>query len=274
MTTRPVLFADGPLAFAHRGGAALWPENTLLAFQHALELGVDFIESDLRMTRDGALVLHHDARVDRTTNGAGAVADLTLEGVKRLDAGYRFTRDGRSFPYRNASLTVPTLEEALSAFPSLRYNLEIKDSNPAVVGRVVDFLALSGAWSRVILAVRDEAMARALRGAAGGRVATAASAGEVMRFFAASRIGLEGRLEIAYDALEVPAHTSLFNVVDARFVAAAQRRQLPVYVYTVDQPSEMRRLLDLGVDGLMSDRVDRLMETLEHHGAVDRLSRV
>ena len=107
-----------PLVFAHQGGEGLWPSNTLFAFQKAVELGADVLDTDMHMTSDGALVLMHDQTVKRTTDSTGAIRDLTLEQIKKLDAAYRFTTDdGQTFPYRGQGISVPTLEELFEAFP-------------------------------------------------------------------------------------------------------------------------------------------------------------
>src|SRR5829696_5003203 len=122
-----------PLAIAHRGGAGLWPENTLYAFERAAALGVDVIETDVRATADGELVVIHDEGVERTTDGMDRVGSLTLAELKRLDAAYRFSPDGgRSFPLRGSGVSVPTLREVFAALPHMRFNIEPKQGVPAV----------------------------------------------------------------------------------------------------------------------------------------------
>lgn len=271
---RPVLAADRVLCFAHRGGAGLWPENTLLAFQQALQAGCDVLETDLRMTRDGELVVCHDATLDRTTNGVGRVEDLPYATLARLDAGYRFTRDGETYPYRGQGLTVPTLAEVMALGPKIRVNLDMKASSAAMVGRLLDFIEMTGVHDRVVVACQHDGPMKSFRTGARGRIATSATRNEVARFLLASRVGLTRRLTIEYDALQIPPHTSLFEVLDARLVAAAHQRGIHVHVWTVDSPSEMRRFLDMGVDGIMSDRPDRLVLAVTQHANLDRASRI
>ena len=256
-----------PLAFAHRGGALLWPENTLPAYRGALDLGYRYIETDLHLTRDGAIVTVHDDTLERTTNGAGPVWDLTLAELRKLDAGYHFSPDGETFPYRGKGVTVPSLAELVDVSPDLRVNVEVKQESPPMIRALWDFIEERRLHDRVLVAAFCDPLVRELRRLAGGRVATSAGAREARRFWLASRLGLERLLRIDYDALQVPVQHGRITVIDRRFVAAAHRRGLHVHVWTVDEPDEMRRLLDLGVDGLMSDRPDLLREVLVQRGA-------
>lgn len=267
---RPALRAEGPVCLAHRGGAGLWPENTLLAFRESSASGCEVIETDVRLTRDGELVLCHDEAVDRTTDGTGLVADLTLVELKRLDAGYRFTRDGHAFPFRGHGLTIPTLAEALAMEPRLRFNVDMKPRNPGIVGRLVDFVELERVHDRLIVAAEQEGAMKSFRNATNGRVATAAAYGEAWRFWTAVQVGLSHRLELPFDVLEVPPTYGLVSVIDDRFVEQAHASGVKVYAFTINAPREMRRLLNLGVDGLISDRPDRLVPVVERHAEIER----
>jgi glycerophosphoryl diester phosphodiesterase len=259
------LFLQGPrpLAFAHRGGSLLWPENTMVAFRGAVEMGYRYLETDLHATRDGALVLIHDDTLERTTDGSGLVWAHTLAELKRFDAGYHFSPDGgRTYPYRGQGVTVPTLEEVLEAFAEVRLNVEIKQEQPPAVAAVVDFIERRGLQDRLLVASFRDRMVQEFRRRSGGHVATAAARGEARLFWLASRLRLERFLRVPYDALQVPARYGSRTVVDRRFLEAAHRRGLQVHVWTVDEPEEMRWLLGLGVDGLMSDRPDLLLEVM------------
>jgi glycerophosphoryl diester phosphodiesterase len=260
---RPFLQGARPLAFAHRGGSLLWPENTIVAFRGAVEMGYRYLETDLHATRDGALVLLHDDTLERTTDGSGPVWEHTLAELKRFDAGHHFSPDGgRTYPYRGQGVTVPTLEEVLEAFPEVRLNVEIKQEQPPAVQAVADFIERRGLQDRLLVAAFRDRVVREFRSASGGYVATSAARGEARRFWLASRLRLERLLPVPYDALQVPARYGTRTVVDRRFVEAAHRRGLHVHVWTVDEPEEMRWLLGLGVDGLMSDRPDLLLEAV------------
>jgi glycerophosphoryl diester phosphodiesterase len=257
---RRFLDADRPIAFAHRGGAALWPENTLAAFRGALGLGLRWLETDGHMTRDGVIVLCHDAGLERTTDGAGLVRDHTLAELRELDAGWRFSTDGgRSFPWRGKGLTIPTLEDVLALGDDVRVNLEIKQRAPSMARPLWDLVRRLGAEDRILVAAEQDPLVRELRAVSGGRVATSAGRREVTAFWLAVRTGLDRLLPIHYDALQVPVRSGRLRIVDERFIAAAHRRGIQVHVWTIDEPSEMRALVALGVDGIMTDRPDLLL---------------
>ena len=261
--SRPYLAGPRPLAFAHRGGAALWPENTLVAFEGAIRLGLRHLETDLQITRDGALVTLHDPTVDRTTDGRGPAAALTLAELQRLDAGHRFTPDGgATFPYRGQGIRVPALDEVLALHPDVCVNLEIKSPDPAAARVVWGFIHHHRVHDRVLVASEHAPVVREFRAQSRGRVATSAGAAEVLRFWLAARLGRGPRSRPDYDALQIPPTHGPLTVIHPRLVDAARRHDLHVHAWTIDDPAEMRRLIDLGVDGLVSDRPDRLVDLL------------
>ncbi len=251
-----------PLVIAHRGGAGLWPENTLHAFERAAALGADVIETDVRATADGELVLFHDSTLERTTDGAGRVHALTLAELKRLDAAYRWTPDGgRSFPLRGRGWTVPTLREVFAAFPSMRFNIEPKQSEPSLAAPLCRLIREQGAAERVMVAAfRDAAMEQFRRECP--EVATSASTAEVAGFLALQRAGLAGSYGPPMQALQVPERAGSLRVLSREFVAAAHARNLRVHAWTVNSEDDMRRLLSFGVDGVMTDYPDRLLKVL------------
>ncbi len=252
-----------PLVFAHQGGARLWPPNTVLAFRGAAALGADVIDTDLRTTRDGALVLIHDARVERTTDGAGAVADLTLAELKRLDAGYRFSPDGgNTTPWRGKGVTVPTLDEALAALPGLRFGIEMKDGEPAVIGPALcAALRRRGMQRQALVSSFAQDRLDAFR-AACPEVATSASAAEARNFFLLHALGLAELASPAFQSLQIPLRFGALTLVSAGLVADAHARGLAVQVWTISDPAQMRSLIALGVDGINTDAPDALLELL------------
>ncbi len=255
-----------PVVYAHRGGADLWPENTLFAFRHAWDLGVDVLEMDVRGTRDGAIVVIHDSTVDRTTNGSGAVRDLTLAEIQSLDAGYRFTPDGgKTFPYRGRGIRVPTLEEVFDALPNARFNIEVKSNDPPIVDRLAQLVRERGLEDAVVVGSSEQRIARALRSAL-PQVATFATRDEVRAFWLWQRVGLARAWRPTPDTLQVPPVYQwgplVLDVTSPGFVRAAHRMGLHVAVWTIDDPDEMVRLLDMGVDGIMSDRPDVLLDVV------------
>jgi glycerophosphoryl diester phosphodiesterase len=259
---RAFLADQRPLAFAHRGGSLLWPENTLLAFEGALKAGCRYLETDLHTTRDGEIVVFHDPELERTTNGTGLLKELSLLELKRLDAGYRFTLDGKTFPHRDRGLTVPTFEELLELDAGARFNVEIKQSDPPMVERLWRLIERRGLHGRLLVAASRDRLVREFRRVSSGSVATSAGTNESRLFWAASRLGLASLVPTPYDALQVPVSAGLLTVIDRRFVRAAHARGLHVHAWTIDEPSEMERVLALGVDGIMSDRPDRLIEVV------------
>lgn len=254
-------FGDGGFqAYAHRGGAALWPQNTLTAFQGAADLGFRFIETDVQMTRDGRLVLFHDPVLDGLTDGRGVVADWDWEDLQRLDAGHAFGPD-RGFPHRRSGVRIPLVEEVFAAFPYVSFTLELKVAE--VAGPLVELIHRFEREDTVIIGSFLPDALRLVRRMSGGRIATSATKGEVRAMWAASRIG--ARIPVAADAFQVPPFHRV-RIVDRRFVSACRRAGKPVHVWTVDDPAEMRSLLDLGVGGIMSDRPDILRDVLAERG--------
>jgi glycerophosphoryl diester phosphodiesterase len=254
---------NGPLTFAHRGGAGLWPENTLQAFQGAIALGCSHLETDLRLARGGEIVLMHDAELERTTNGTGRVGDYTVPELKRLDAGYRFSPDGASYPFRGKGHVIPTFAELVASAPKVSFNVEIKEHGEADLPRALwEFIQRHNLGDRIIVAAEQHALVAEFRRLSGARVATSASRRECLEFWIASRLGLVGMLNVRYQALQIPVTAGRWRLLTPRLLAAAQRAGVAVHVWTIDDRAEMHRLLDLGVDGLMTDYPDRLMDVV------------
>jgi len=258
-----------PLVMAHRGGAGLWPENTARAFAGAVSLGADVLEMDLHGTRDGALVVIHDATVDRTTNGAGRVGALTLAELKRLDAGYRWTKDGgQTFPFRGKNITVPTLVEVLGEFPQARLNIDIKQAQPSLVESFCGTLRRGRATGRVTVAsFSTETLAEFRRECP--EVATSAGTDEVFALAADLQAGRAAAAtgRAPFRAVQVPETMGGRVWLTAELVAAAHGRGLEVHVWTVNEEAGMRRLIALGVDGIMTDYPDKLIALLKQRAA-------
>ncbi len=261
---RPYVTHDRPLFFAHRGGSGLAPENTLPAFERGLSFGADALELDIQTTREGEIVVIHDQTVDRTTNGVGPVAGYTLEELRRLDAGYRFTPDGgQTYPFRGQGIVIPTMREMFERFPTMRINLDLKESSPDRERRLWELIQEYEAYDRILVASGEmHAAIIRFRALSAGRVATSASEAEIRRFFYAVQARATRWLRPAYDALQVPEIHGRIRVVSPAFVRAAHRLGIDVHVWTVDERGAMERLLALGVDGIMSDRPDVLADVL------------
>jgi glycerophosphoryl diester phosphodiesterase len=260
----PFFAAPGPLVIGHRGCAGEAPENTLLSFARALSQGAHVLESDLHLTRDGVPVLLHDDELERTTDGCGRVAQLDLAELRRLDAGHRFSADaGASFPFRGRGLRVPSLEEAFGAFPGARFNLELKETTALLAEHAVELVLRAGREASTLLTAGDDAAMAGLRAELarrGARVAQGACLADVLELLRAAAEGRAPRSPAM--AYQVPAEFAGRPLVTPEFVAHAHASGAQVHVWTVNEPAEMARLLDLGADGLVTDFPGRLAALL------------
>src|SRR5918993_1164504 len=253
-----------PVNLAHRGASALAPENTLEAFRMAVEAGAGGLELDVHLTSDGQVVVIHDETVDRTTGGTGAVSDMTLEELRALDAGHNFSRECVSgHPYRGLGLRISTLDEVLREFPGVVVNIDMKADRPGVEAAVLGVLREADAGGRALVVSSRRAAVGRFRRISGGSVSTGASRWETGVFYVLSRLRLERLLRPAYDALQVPIRHRGVQLVSRRFLEAAHASSVRVDVWTINEADEMHRLLDLGVDVIMTDRPGLLAEVLE-----------
>ena len=258
----PFFDQPGPLVIAHQGGEGLRPSNTMAAFENAVALGVDVLEMDVHASKDGVLVVMHDDTVDRTTGGNGRLQDLTLAEIQQLDAGYYWTNDeGQTYPYRGQGITVPTLEEIFAAFPDMPMNIEIKQQEPSIVQPFCDLLDQYDRRQTVLIAsFHPETMVEFREKCPG--VATSMTEPEIRLFFGLNLAFLGRLYEPPGEAFQVPEYSGDLHVVTPRFVNGAHGRNVDVHVWTVNDPADMQRLLDLGVDGLITDRPDLMLEVL------------
>ncbi len=243
---------------AHRGGSKLAPENTMAAFRQAVDRwGADMLELDVRLTRDGHVVVIHDGTLDRTTDGRGLVAASTLAEIQTLDAGHRFEDPDGVRSFRGTGVAIPTFEEVLDAFPDTRLNVEAKERQ--VAAPLVRVIRRHGAQHRVLLAAEFERSRRDVRDYPGP---WGASRQQVFTFWVLHRLPGGHMYLPAVDILQVPEVWKGLRIVSERFIRAAHRHNIPVHVWTVDDPEAMKRLLSWGVDGIQSDRPDLLANVL------------
>jgi glycerophosphoryl diester phosphodiesterase len=252
----PFFAASRPLVFAHRGGSGLAPENTIAAFDTAAALGADGFELDVRLSRDGVVVVHHDASLDRTTNARGGVDTLDADDLARVDAGYHFRRAGAhaEYPCRGQGIGVPTLAAVLGRFHDARVIVELKLNDAGLAAAALDTVRRAGAVDRVCFGAFGRRVLSAVRNAEPA-VATSAAREEVRWALYRSWCGWPPRRP-PYAGFQVPEWSGRTRVVSRRFVDAAHRAGLSVQVWTVDTEDAARRLLDLGVDALITDRPD------------------
>jgi len=261
---RPYFGPTTPIPFAHRGGAKRRPENTLLAFRNAAELGYRHIETDVHETSDGHFVCFHDATLDRTTNGRGNLRDHTLAELQRLDAGHNFVEDG-SYSFRGVGARIPTLDEALELDAQLHFNLEMKPEDPKLARRIWEFIEHHGIHDRVLVASEHDEVTEAFRSHSRGRVATSPGRKGALGFWARVLAGAWKHAMFPFDALQIPPSFRGMTVITPRFVEAAHHHGIQIHVWTIDDPSEMYELLEVGVDGLMTDLPDVLLDVLAKH---------
>ncbi len=248
-----------PLVIAHADdtGDGLWPGNTMTFLEGVAGLGVDVLEMDVHMTGDGHVVLMHDDEVDRTTNGTGLVSDHTLAEIKALEVAGNWTQDGVTYPYQGQGLRVPTLSEVFERFPDSPMIIEIKQDSPDMTGPFCDLIRRYDMTQKVLVPSFDDQTIKTFR-AACPEVATASARSETRAFVIASFLQATNLLTPAYQALQVPQTSDGIPIVIAPFVANAHKHNLQVHVWTINDPADMERLIQMGVDGIMTDRPDLL----------------
>jgi glycerophosphoryl diester phosphodiesterase len=276
---RHAVLEGASLLIAHRGGSGLAPENTMEAFRNGVDTwGADMVELDVHASLDGHCVVIHDPTVDRTTDGSGAVARMTLAELRELDAGYRFAVEpadagepatagdagapatataGVDYPFRGRGLGIPTIDEVLESFPGLRLTVELKTG--AAQAPLLAAIRRFNASDRIIIAGMH-AKHRALFSDYAGAVS---AAGEQLRwYYIRHRLGLGKRWPPHADVVQMPERWAGRRVLTPRLVAELQANDIPVHVWTVDAAADMQRLLDWGVEGIITDRPDVLGRVL------------
>jgi glycerophosphoryl diester phosphodiesterase len=247
---------------AHQGGNHLRPDNTMIAFRHAVALGVDALELDVHATADGELVVIHDDTLDRTTNGTGPVSEHTLAEIRELDAAYNWPHhEPGDAPYRGQGIRVPTLEEVLREFPDVPMTIEIKQEDPPIVDAFGRMLQRFDREPNTIVASFHPQVMREFRSEFPS-FATSGVEPEIRTFYVMKTLFLGWLYRPPMEAFQVPETSGDLQVITPRFVRAAQRRGIGVQVWTVNDAVSMRRVLDTGVDGVITDRPDLLLEVL------------
>jgi glycerophosphoryl diester phosphodiesterase len=252
---RPAAYAfldtKGPIGFAHRGGAADGLENTMAAFQQAVDLGYRYVETDVHATSDGVLLAFHDPTLERVPGMAGRIGTLPWARVSQARVG--------------GTEPIPTLEELLGTWPELRVNIDVKDL--AATAPLVDVIRRTRAIDRVYVAAFSERRVAAVRRALGPRLCTALGPTRVALLRAAATSRPASLLAPrSVPCAQVPDRVGALRLVTARLVELAHRHDVRVHVWTIDDADEMRRLLDLGVDGIMTDRIETLRTVLQERG--------
>ena len=260
----PFFEAARPLVFAHRGGAALGPENTFAAFDRGMALDADGLELDVRLSRDGVVMVCHDATLERTTNLRGRLAEFTADELSAADAGHWFTADGDR-PFRGRGHGIPRLDSLLERYPRARLIVELKDNTVELARAVVAAIRRANAVERVCL---GSFWLRALRAARAIAPELATSAAKEEVRWALYRSWIRWPVtRVPYRGYQVCEIAGATRVVSPRFIEMSHRAGLPVQVWTVNEEPEARRLLSWGVDALITDRPDVMRPLVHHHAA-------
>ena len=246
----PYLSTAPPIAFAHRGGAATGAENTIGTFAHAVDLGYRYLETDVRATTDGVAVVFHDATLDRMTGYGGAIGELRWADLASLRVG--------------GAEVVPRLDDVLAAWPTIRFNLDAKSDQ--AVEPTVAAVRRGNAGDRVLLASFSDQRLDRLRRLTGATVATSLGIRGVTDLWLAALTGRRVRLPAGVVAAQVPRRRRRLPVVTGRFLRHCHRHGLQVHVWTIDAAADMHDLLDLGVDGIMTDEPATLRAVLQARG--------
>lgn len=258
-----------PQVIAHQGGDGIWPGDTLFAFEKAVEVGADVLEMDAHITKDGHIVLMHDETVDDTTDGSGLIEEMTLDELKQLDAAYDWSNDGgQTYPYRGQGIQVPALEELFQKFPQMRYVIEIKRSGIPVEQPMCDLIRQYGMQEEVLIASFHDEVMQNFR-ATCPEVATSASRGEVTRFVILGKVFLSGLVAPGYESIQPPfdpEESYNIPIMTRRFIRESHRKNIKVEPWTVDDPDLMRQYIEWGVDGIITDRPDLMVELLKEMG--------
>jgi len=245
-----------PLVIAHRGSMVLAPENTLYSFELADAAGADVLELDVHPSSDGHIMVIHDPTVERTSNGTGAVRSLRLSELKGLDFAWQFRLpDAEGYPMRGMGITIPTLNELFDRFPGRSYSIDIKENDPDFAVEVVRLIHRREMRSRVVFGSFHPRITRLLREAV-PPVAVAADRPAALRLLIASYAGLPARVLAPCDAYMLPNRSGLLPVATSPLIRTIHRLGRRLYVWTVDDPDVMRRLLARGADGIITNRTD------------------
>ncbi len=241
------------LVFAHRGGAALRPENTVEAFDHGLSLGADGLEFDVHLSRDEQAVVIHDATLDRTTEAQGPVARHTARELAAVDAGYHFEHGGRH-PFRGRGIAIPTLREVLARYRDIPIIIELKGSDPDLARVAVREVRAAGALQRVCFGSFEDVTIEAARHC-GSDVVTSGARDEIRRAMRTAFLGFAPRRP-RFRALQVPERFGVRRIATRRFIRAMGRGGIPVHIWTVNEEGDMVRLLSWGAHAIITDRPD------------------
>jgi glycerophosphoryl diester phosphodiesterase len=240
-----------PRVFGHRGSAGTHPENTIASFQAAVDLGARYLETDVHMTRDGEIVVSHDGDLERVCGRAGLIKEMEYADIARADAGFTFTLDGREFPFRGKGLRILRLAELLTAFPNEFFNIDLKPADVSITESALKVIDAAKMGHRVLLASEHQNRLDEVRAMAPG-IPTSFGYLEIAAFVQAMAAS-DPAYQPPGDALQIPPEYHSWKLATTESLAMAHRHGVEVHVWTLNDEPAMREMLELGVDGIMSD---------------------
>jgi len=257
-----------PLILAHQGASGHAPSNTIASFALAQRMRADVLELDVHMSKDGVVVVSHDATVDRMTNGQGLIKEKTFAELKKLDAGYRFTKDGNTFPYRGQKITIPTLKEVFKRFPKMRVNIEIKQRSPRMEKALLKVIQLEKAQKRVLIGSFSTNPTSRFQKLTEGQIPASASVSQAFKFLVLWQLGWHGTWKSPVQALQLPHRFPGFmDVIQApAMISFAHKHNMHVHYWTVNTTKDIQRAIRSGADGIISDYPDRVYDVLHKMG--------
>jgi glycerophosphoryl diester phosphodiesterase len=262
---------DGPLVIAHRGGESLAPANTMAAFENAVEMGVDVIETDIHITKDGHLVTIHDPTVNNTTDGQGEVAEYTLEELQKLDAGYYYRDRNGEHRFRGKGVYIPTLEEVFRSFPNMKFNIEIKYDNPPerikeIVTKLYSLIKAYNMEENVLVFSFDQKIINSFKKYSHDEIAVQGGTKEVEKFMVLHSLFLRNLYTPKADGFQLPLEIDGYDLSTKRVIENAHRQGLRIHYWTINDRKTMKELIKKGADGIITDRPDLLIEVLKKMG--------
>jgi len=271
-TPEEMLRCDKVVNIAHRGGRRIRPEHTIMAYDKALEDGADILELDVHETSDGVLVVMHDATVDRTTDCTGAIKEMTFEELRQCDAGYALRDENGDYPYAGMGLVVPTMEEVFDRYPGTPFVIEIKQQTPPIVDHFVEVIREYGMTDAIIGSAFSDAVLGQLRAAA-PEIATNMGENETLVFWGKAYDPVDPEYDPPAEFLQVPTTYNvgdrIVDVLHPGFIPRAHELDMYVQVWTINDEQDMRDLIAMGVDGIMTDDPPLLAQVIEELGAGD-----
>lgn len=265
---KPYLADNHPVILAHQGASAYAPSDTIESFKLSMQQGADILEVDLHMTKDGILVLAHDETVDRLTNGTGLIEEMTLAELRQLDFGYGYTPDnGQTFPWRGKGVQIPTLEEVFQQFPGVRVNVELKLSTQPMEPVLYELVKKYQMEDKVGIASFHAEPGPRYRALDGGVAARSASKQDMYTFAALWVPGLSFLWQPNVEFFQLPTSQKVGPVTirldTPRLIRAAHRVGVKVHYWTINDEATMRHLLEIGADGIITDKPDLAQKVMD-----------